>query len=68
MPKIRAALWVLLGLYPVTCFAYVDPNLGGALFQWLAPLFAVFVVLWGRLKYVAGLLLRRIRDLFFRSQ
>lgn len=64
----RLVLLLLLALSPTQAVAYVDPNVGGALFQWLAPLFALIVVLWGRLKYAASLLLQKIRDLFFRSR
>ena len=64
----RLALLLLLALSPAQAVAYVDPNVGGVLFQWLAPLFALIIVLWGRLKYVASLLLRKIRDVFFRGR
>ena len=31
---------------PAPCFAYIDPNAGGMLFQLLAPLFAAIIGCW----------------------
>ncbi len=62
--EFRRTLWLLLAaacLHPTTASAYIDPNLGGLLFQWLAPLFALLVAFWSRLKFVARHLVDRLR-------
>lgn len=62
------ALLLLVAVAPTQALAYVDPNLGGTLFQWLAPLFALAVVLWSRMKYAVSCLLQKIREMFYRDR
>jgi hypothetical protein len=59
---------VALALLPSTAFAYFDPNVGSVLFQWLAPLFAVIVIGWRRLKDAIALLVHRVRHLILRRR
>jgi hypothetical protein len=50
MRSTRATLVILVllvvAVYPATCVAYIDPNAGGWLFQWLFPVFVAVGGLW----------------------
>jgi hypothetical protein len=46
--------------------AYIDPNVGGLLFQLLAPVFVVIIAFWNRLKNVVSHLLKKMRAAVFR--
>jgi hypothetical protein len=41
---------VTLAIYPTTCYAYIDPNIGGWLFQLLFPVFVAIGGAWLVLK------------------
>jgi hypothetical protein len=61
LSRLSALLLVGLAMMtPVTCFAYIDPNAGGMLFQLLAPLFAAVVGCWMFLRRWVADVCRRI--------
>jgi amino acid permease len=54
-------------LYAKPAFAYVDPNIGGLLFQIFAPVFAVIIAFWGRIKFFCALALAKLKSFFARK-
>jgi hypothetical protein len=56
----------LLTLHAPPAAAYIDPNVGGLLFQLLAPVFVVIIAFWNRLKSVVSHLLKKMRAAVFR--
>jgi len=56
----------LLTLHAPLAAAYIDPNVGGLLFQVLAPIFVLMIALWNRLKSGVSLLLKKMRAAVFR--
>lgn len=54
-------------LYVEPAFAYVDPNIGGLLFQIFAPLFALIIAFWSRIKFVSGLAFTKLKRFFVRK-
>jgi hypothetical protein len=65
---LRAAVLASAMAYVTPAFAYVDPNLGGLLFQVLAPLLAVMIAFWSRIKYAVALLVAKLKSLLSRKQ
>jgi hypothetical protein len=73
----RATIFVIMVLlavavYPATCFAYIDPNAGGWLFQLLFPVVVAIGAMWLICKSLVikfvHKVLRYNRDLAFQSQ
>ena len=54
------AILLLLACIPLDCYAYVDPNAGGILFQLLAPVLAAVVGGWMFLRRWTAAVLRRV--------
>lgn len=66
--KARSTLLVLVTcLIPQTAAAYIDPNLGGMLLQWVAPIFALMIAFWSRIKHSAVLVFRYLKNLIART-
>jgi hypothetical protein len=51
---------LLLGSFPASAWAYIDPNAGGLLFQLLAPVLAAVVGCWVFLRNWIADCLRRV--------
>lgn len=47
------AIFMVLLLFPQLCWAYLDPSLGGPIYQLLLPVFAAIVAFWKTLKVLA---------------
>jgi hypothetical protein len=56
----------LLTLHAPLAQAYIDPNVGGLLFQLLAPVFVLIIAFWNRLKSGVSHLLKKMRAAVFR--
>lgn len=60
MNKLARLIGLLLVLHAPNCFAYIDPNAGGLLFQILTPVFAAIVGAWLFLRRWLTETLRRL--------
>jgi len=63
----RLALMIVLALFTLPAFAYIDPNTGGFLFQLLAPLFAIALTVWMFFANQAKAIWRSFRSIFSRK-
>jgi hypothetical protein len=66
--NLRLTILILVAcLLPQTAAAYIDPNLGGMLLQWVAPIFALMIAFWSRIKHSARLAFRYLKNLIART-
>ena len=56
----RNLVFVLALLLPIDCYAYIDPNVGGWLFQLLFPVVVAVGAAWGFFRRYLGALWQRI--------